>query len=124
VDVSGKDGKIFIFINENAFVPALVEMASPIVPPVVIAGIGDVEMAHELGQVAFGGFYEQVEVVGHKDIAVKLYAVNIDRLDEYLNEPFSVGVVFEDVTAFVSTAGDVVHCAGILDAEGASHGKP
>ena len=63
-------------------------------------------------------------MVGQKDIAVKLYAVNIDRLDEYLNQPFSVGVVFEDVIAFVSTAGNVVHCAGILDAEGASHGKP
>jgi hypothetical protein len=106
-----------------SFVAALVEMADPIVSPVVVTGIGDVEMAHELGEVAFGGFDEQVEVVGHQDIAVKLYTVDIDRLDEYLDETFSVGVIFIDVIAFVPPAGNVVHCAGILDAESASHGR-
>jgi hypothetical protein len=124
VNVSRKNGKILVFINENAFVSALVKMAGPIVPPVVITGIGDIEMAHELGEVAFGGFNEQVEVVRHEDVAVKLYAVNVDRLDKYLEEPFSVGIVLKDVIAFVASAGNVVHCAGILDAERSGHGKP
>ena len=124
MNVSRKDGKVLVFINENAFVPALVKMASSIVSPVVITGIGDVKMAHKLGEVTFGGFDEQVEVVGHKDVAVKLCAVNSNRLNKYLDEPFSVGIVFIDVATFVSSAGNVVHCSGILDTEGAGHGQP
>jgi len=101
----------------------MVKMTDPNVSPVVIVCIDNVEMAHELGEVAFGGFDEQVKVVAHEDVAVKLYTVNIDRLNEHLDETLSVSVFFEGVIAFVSPAGDMVHCAGILDAKRASHGK-
>lgn len=36
----------------------------------VIAGIGNVELAHEFGEVAFGGLYEQVKVFGYEDVTV------------------------------------------------------
>jgi len=45
-------------------------------------------------------------------------------MNEYLDEAFSVGVVFEDVMAFVAPAGYVVCCSGILNAEGSGHGQP
>ena len=41
-------------------------------PSIVITGIGDVELAHEFGKVAVWGLYEQMKVVGHEDITVKL----------------------------------------------------
>ena len=73
-----------------------------LVPSVVIAGIGDVEFAHEFGKVAELCFDQKVKMVAHEDIAVKFHRVNIEGLGEDLEEPLSVCVVSEDGLPFVS----------------------
>ena len=44
-------------------------MADPLMPPVVIAGVGYIEVAHERGQVAERRFDEEVKMVGHENVA-------------------------------------------------------
>ncbi len=55
VNIAGENGKVFVFVHEHAFVPALVQVSYAVVPSIVIACIGDIELAHEFGKVAFGG---------------------------------------------------------------------
>jgi hypothetical protein len=94
------------------------------VPPVIVAGIGDVEVTHEFAEVALGCLYEQMEVVVHENIAVKFDAIYGERLQKYLEKAFPVVVVSEDFAPFIATACNVIHRAVILNPQGSCHGKP
>jgi hypothetical protein len=96
-------------------------MSYALVPPVVVASIADVEMAHELAQVAQRGFQEKMKVVGHEHIAVELDGVYMEGLAEDLKETPTIGVVLVDVFLLIPPAGDVVEGARILDAERPAH---
>jgi hypothetical protein len=56
VNIPGYLLQIAICIHQERFVTPLVKMPCPIVLPVVIRGIGDVKMAHELLEVPQRGF--------------------------------------------------------------------
>jgi hypothetical protein len=121
VDVPGENGQIRVFVYENALVPAMVEVAYAPLASVIVAGVGDIEMAHELTEIAKGSLKEKVKVVGHENVAGELDGVDIEGLGEDLEEALAVGVVFEDVFLFIAPAGHVVNRAGILDAERSCH---
>jgi len=122
VNVPGQYGQIGIPIYQDARISPLVEMAYPFVPPVVVTGVSDIEVTHEFAYVAQRRFEEQMEVVGHEDVAVELNSIDIQCLIKGLKEPFAVGVILEYLPPFISTAGDMVHGTWILYAEGSGHG--
>lgn len=62
----------------------MVQVPHAIMPSIIITGIGNVELAHEFGKIAFWRLYQQMKVVGHEDITEKLDRVDIYRLDEDL----------------------------------------
>ncbi len=111
VYVAGKNIEVFIFVHQNTFVPALIEVAYSSVSAIKEGCVGDIEVAHKFAEVADGSFHKQVKVVGHEDIAVELYCVDVERLTEYLEKSLSVGILPEDVILFISTAGDIIKCA-------------
>jgi hypothetical protein len=123
VNVARENGKIFVFVNENALVPALVQVSYAVVASIVITSIGYVELSHEFGKVGFGGFEKQMEMVGHENVTVKPDRVDIYRLNKYLEKPFSVFIILKNILTFISTASNMVHCIGVLYAEGACHDR-
>jgi len=72
VNVTGENGKIFVFVSENALIPSLIQVSYAVVATVVITGIGYVKLAHEFGKVGFWGFEKQMEMIEHHNITVKL----------------------------------------------------
>jgi hypothetical protein len=92
-------------------------VAYAVVLSVVVAGIGNIEFAHEFGKIGKGCFYQKMKVIVHKDITMEFYSVNIERLDEKLEELSPICIVLEDVLPFVSTAGDMVNSIGVLDSK-------
>ena len=54
----------------NDFESSLVQMSDPAVPAVVVAGIGNVELPHELRQVGFGSLDNRVKMVAHQYVSV------------------------------------------------------
>jgi hypothetical protein len=116
VYVPGKDGDVLIAVDEDAGVPALIEMPYPLVRSIVIAGVGDVKVPHEFGKIAEGCFEEEMEVIGHEDVAKEFDGVNIDGLVQDAEKAMPICIAFENVFSFVSPAGDVVHSAGVLNA--------
>ena len=123
MNIAGENGKIIVFVNENALVPSLIQVSHAVVATVVIAGIGYIKLAHEFGQVGFWGFEKQMEMIGHKHVTVQLDRVDIYRLDEDLKKPFPIFIVFEYVLPFIPPTRDVVHCIWVLNAKRASHGR-
>ncbi len=60
--------KILIRINQKRLIPPLEEVSHPKMPSVVMGGIGNTEVAHELLQIAKRGLDRQVKVIRHKNI--------------------------------------------------------
>ena len=123
MDVTGQHGEIFVFIHEDAFVPALVQVAGAIVPSVVIASIGDVEFAHEFGKIAFRCLDQQMKMVVHKHVAAEFDGITREGLQEYLEKPFSIVVVPEDFSPLVDPARYMINGSLILDAKRSGHGR-
>ena len=96
-------------------------MADASVPPVKVTRVDNIEMAHEFGEIAEGSLGEQMKVVGHQDVAVKLDSVNMKRLGKNLQKALSVTIIFEDVFLFISSAADMVNTARILNPERSGH---
>ncbi|MFZ3090064.1 MAG: hypothetical protein WA240_05495 [Nitrospirota bacterium] len=107
MDVAGEDGKVLVFVHKDALIPSMVQVAYTIVSSIVVAGIGNIEFAHELGKVGERRFYQQVKVIVHEYVTMEFYSVNIKRLGEELEELTPICVVLKDVLPFVSAAGDV-----------------
>jgi hypothetical protein len=119
--IAREGGEISFFIHEEALVPALVEVAGSLVATIEGAGVGDVEVAHELGKVPQGRFDEQMKVVRHQHVAVQLDFVDRQGLGEKLEKSLSVRIVLKDVSLFISAAGDVVDGTGVLNPQGSGH---
>ena len=122
-EIPREDGEVGVFVDEDALVSALVEVPYPLVASVVVAGVGDIKMAHEFAEIAEGCFNEQVEVVGHEDVAGELDSVDVEGAGEALEEAPPVGVVLEDVFLFIAPARDVVDCSRVLNAERSGHAR-
>jgi hypothetical protein len=114
MDVAGQCGEICFFFNEDAFVPALIEVTASFVAAVEESGVGYVEVAHEFAKITEWSFHQKVKVVVHENIGVEFDGIDIQRPGQETEKGSPVFIVTEDVPAFVSTAGDMVHRSGIL----------
>jgi len=80
--VATKLKKIAVAIDKNGFVPSLIDVAHPVVPPVEILGIGAIDVPHPLGETSFGRFHHQVAVVFHQAIRMTEPVESLDRILE------------------------------------------
>jgi len=122
MEVAGEDGEVGIFVHQEASVSALVEMAAFSVATVRMAGVGDMKVPHEFGEVPQGRLQEEMKMVGHADEAMQRYGVDGERLGEKLEKPPSVEVIPKDAPLLVSAAGDMVEDTRVLNPEGPGHG--
>ena len=61
-------------------------------------------------------------MIGHAYISQQRNVVYLQRIRQLFKEHVIIVVVLENVLPFVSTTGDMVICAWILDSEGSGHG--
>ena len=83
--------------------------------------IGDIELAHEFGKVPKRCFDQEVKMVAHKEVSVKLDGIDIQRLRECLEKARSISVILEYYLPFVSATSNVVDCIGVLDSKRPGH---
>jgi len=69
--------KILIRINQKRLISSLEEVAHPKMPSVVMGGIGNTEVPHELLQIRKRGFDQQMKVIRHKNIDKNIHLVNV-----------------------------------------------
>ena len=108
MDITGEHDCVGVFFHQDALVSPLKKMACPLVPPVVMRGICDVEMPHELTQVSERGLEKEMEVIVHEHIAVKSNRVGFQRLIKNLYEPMPVSVIMKDRFPVVPAAYDMI----------------
>ena len=123
MDVAGENGEIGIFVDKNALVSALIEMSRPVMTSIEVAGVGDIEFAHEFGKIAFRCLDQQMKMVVHKHVAAEFDGITREGLQEYLEKPFSIVVVPEDFSPLVAPARYMINGSLILDAKRSGHGR-
>ena len=83
MQISGELQEIGVSLHKNGHIPALIQMALPMVSMVVIYGIGRIESLHQMLKIRFhDGLQQQVEVIGHQHIAVQLCMITVKTVGE------------------------------------------
>lgn len=108
-----------VFLNKDAFKPALEEVADPQMTFVEELGIDAIELSHAKRKVAVRGFDEKVIVVAHETVGMTCPVVAFIDVLEGIEKVLAVLIVLKDEFLFVSAGGDMVHSAWVFYAEGA-----
>ena len=104
VNVAGNRGKIGLLLDENALVSPLVKMPYPLVLPIEKSGIRDIEVAHEFGKIAEGGFHEQMEMVRHQDIGMEFDRIDFQRMVEKPQKRPAIIIAPENLPSLIPEA--------------------
>ena len=121
MNVAAEFQEIAVLVNHDRFESPLVQMPDAAMAAVKYGGVADIKMAHELGEIGLGRGHQQMKVVGHEHVGVKLDLVIGQRSTQLLQEDRSVAVVAVDRPPVVAAAGDMVKSAGNQYAQGPGH---
>jgi len=116
VDVTGQFLPAGIVLHNDAFESSPKEVAGAIIAAIEPNAIADAKPLHGPAQVGFRGFEHQMKMIVHEHVGMDSRAEAFGLLGEQFQEMEPVGVVLEDVSAFVAAGGDVITSAGPFDA--------
>ena len=98
-------------------------MANSPLFPIEVRRIRTIKVMHHPINVSPSRFKNQMIMIRHQHVTVKLHTIDMQRLGEQLEKLTPVGVVLEYDLPFVSSAGDVVDGARVLDSQWSGHGR-
>ena len=110
-----------VLLNEDRFVPALEQMACPLMTFIKKLCIDPIQLSHTQGEVAIRRFDQEVIVVVHQAVSMTEPVIPLIDVLERVQEVDAVLVALEDGLSFVAPGGNVVDCTGVFYAEGAGH---
>src|SRR4030042_3458862 len=93
------------------------------VSPVEVDCVTDIEMTHEFSKVSQRCLYKKMKMDTHQNIAVKLDGICLYGLKQGLQEGRSICIISVYIPSFISPAGYMIHCSGILYPYWPCHGK-
>ena len=83
-------------------------MAHAAVAAVKLYSVGDIKMAHKLGEIGPGGLDDHMEMVPHQDVGVQNHLINVQGGSELFQKQLAVAIVSVNRPPVVSPAGDVI----------------
>jgi hypothetical protein len=110
-----------IFLDKNAFEPALEKVAGSFVPFVKNLGIDTVKLSHAEGEVGVGRFDQEMVVVGHEAVGVAQPVITLVNMLKSVEETLAVLVVFEDSLLFVPARGYMIHGTRVFYSKRTGH---
>jgi hypothetical protein len=79
------------------------------------AGIGDIEMTHEIGEIAKRSFHQQMEMVRHQGKGVELDRVDIERPRKKTQKHQAVILTQEVIPSIIPPAHNMVNSTWVLN---------
>ena len=113
MDVAGDFLQIIVLINQEGVVATLVKMARATMPPIEPGGVGDIEVPHELLEIAPWGFHQEMKVVAHQDVGENLGLVDVRGAPQQIEKGQAVGIGGKDILSVITATGYMV--IGILE---------
>src|SRR5574337_1098121 len=111
-----------VFLDKDAFEPALEKVAVSFMPFVKKLGIDAVKLSHAEGEVTVGCFDQKMVVVGHEAVGVAQPVITLVDVLKGVEEVLAVLIVFEDGLLFVAARGNMIDGARVFYAKGTGHG--
>jgi len=111
MDVTDQFQQISLPITQDRLIPALEEVPNAPMPPVVVLRVSKLCPLHDLGQRNLAGLKQQVDVVGHQHVGIKLKVVPLSVMLQSLQVSSAILLVPEDVLTLVASGDDVVEGA-------------
>jgi hypothetical protein len=119
--VTAQFQKITVRFHYNGLKTPLIKVPRSSVSAVEVGRVGYIEMPHEFREICFGGLNDQVEMVGHEDVGVQPDLINFQGSLEFLQKCSTVGIVAEDFSSFIATAGNVVKGVWVVNPKRSCH---
>ena len=110
-----------VFLDKDAFEPALEKVAVSVMSFVKKLGIDAVKLSHAEGEVAVGCFDQKMVVVGHEAVGVAQPVITLVDVLKGVEEILAVLIVFEDGLLFVAARGNMIYGAGVFYAKRTGH---
>jgi hypothetical protein len=88
------------------------------------SSIADIKVAHEFAKVPQGSLHQKMEMIGHENIAVDFYRIDIQRMSQFLKELSPVAIVPKYCLLFIAPAGHMVYGIWILHPKRSHHTTP
>jgi hypothetical protein len=89
-----------------------------------VSRIADIKVTHEFPKVRQGSLHQKMEMIGHENIAVEFYRIDIQRMGQFLKEFYSVAIVSKYCLLFIAPAGHMVQGIRILHPKRSRHTTP
>jgi hypothetical protein len=122
-NVPGQLQKMRLLLDQDGLEPSLHQVTVSLVSPVEPLRVDAVEVSHAPGQVGFGRFDQQMEVVAHQNEAMQSPFEALDSLSEDVQEAFPVSFVSKDVSPFVPPTRDMPDSTGMLQPQRSRHDR-
>ena len=111
-----------VFLDKDAFEPAVEKVAVSFMPLVEKLGVDAVKLSHAKGKVAVGRFDQKMVVVGHEAVRMAQPVITLVDVLKGVEEILAVPVVFEDGLLFIAARGNMIYGTGVFYAKRAGHG--
>jgi hypothetical protein len=99
-------------------------MSCTLMAMIEVSRIADIKVTHEFAKVSQGSLHQKMEMIGHENIAVEFYRIDIQRMGQFLKELSSVTIVPKYCLLFIAPAGHMIHGIRILHPKRSRHTKP
>ena len=86
-----------------------------------VSRIADIKVTHEFAKVPQGSLHQKMEMIGHENIAVEFYRIDIQRMGQFLKELPPVAIVPKYCLLFIAPTGYMVHGIWILHPKRSRH---
>src|SRR3989339_1863907 len=123
MDVTDQFQQISLPITQDRLIPALEEVPNAPMPPVVVLRVSKLYPLHDLGQRNLAGLKQQVDMVGHQHVGIKLKVAPLSVMLYSLKVGSAVLIVSKDVLPLVASGDDMVESALKLNPWFACHRK-
>jgi len=110
-----------VFLDQNGLVPALEQVAGPVVEFIKELCIDAIQLPHAEGKIAVRGLDKKVIMVSHKAVGVTDPVVAFTDVLKGVQEVLAIRVVLENRLLLVPAGGHMIDCARVFDAEGTGH---
>jgi hypothetical protein len=108
VHIPAQFQQIAISVNKNGLASALEQVTASLSLYVDIGCIRAIQVMHDFAQVFIGGFYEEMIVIGHKDIAIDCKSILNLRAGKVFQKLTVVRFCKEYFTPLITTRRNMV----------------
>jgi hypothetical protein len=121
MDVAAHLQQIIIPVYQERLVALFEYVPAAMMAPIVIHRVARLKWLHQFREIPLRSLQQKMDVIGQKAVTKKRNLLELTVVQQPVQVPPAVAIVFEDVLTIVAAANHVIDSTGILYAKRACH---